>query len=71
MALPEGPRAQRGYMVSHMRKIATYIAWNSKRWAFGPISLAIHPDRVTWNPLDDSHTGATAEFGETKTSLGA
>ncbi len=63
MALPEGPRAQRGYMVPHMRKIATYIAWNSRKWAFGPISLAIHPDRVTWSPLDDSHAGATAEFG--------
>lgn len=63
MALPEGPRAQRGYMASHMRKIATYIAWNSKKWAFGPISLAIHPDLVTWKPLDDSQAGATAEFG--------
>ena len=55
--------AQRGYMASHMRKIAKYIAFNSTKWGFGAISLAIDPDKVVWEPWDRVNTPGVAEFG--------
>jgi len=69
-SLPQAKRPQRGYMEAHMRGIAQYIAWNNNKWGFGPISLAIHPDRIVWTPISDDPSGSS-QYGTLTIRMGS